>query len=727
MPLLFSNTEFRAAIFLSNGASLPALASPGHVPRGLQEASALAEYRSIQRESDPELRGEALLSLAIRQEQNGNLLGAAELYQGIASGDAGEVSAGLRRRAAERRDALAGTGSFGLRAEFLARRLAQEATDPSALLGMAVAGGVFRLTRLATLQALVGGTGTGVFSRGLAARAVAGFAGFALEAPAFALSSRGLREALGRPQDWSGGALGRDLVSAYLVLGGLRVAGGASSLALSRLGLGSGPRGILPGLVQQGGTLAGIVLGHRLEQWTGLRPAQDGANTLLDSLATLLQFHVAGRLTRSALGSSFEAWERGMDLRAELLGRQGEGSRASLSAAAGPGLALAAVSPWPQARAAESPELGLPVVMMNGANDGKGPRPPSPRPASALGGTGRPARDSGAHPEVDAFLQGAAHPELGLRAFLDGLPIAATLARLDGKGGFDRIFLVNRQFTELFGYDEAAAGRHPLPYFFSASNSSLPIAELWNLLRSGVFHPSPRDFRCLDGNVRRVWSSGLVRNVYGQNLAFGFYQAYDPAQPTAPAPLPVLKALQAADSARRLVPHADGTLELRSEIDLSLHLTNPNSDLIRQLLDGDLRLRVTALQSPAADDRSAALIAGLNLATHRLPVPEGRRVFLEWVGPYGSRLGSALVENRRGTFATASEASPPPAPGARRGLERTPTPERESTVPPLPASPAPKRGGLLAEVQRTLGQIRYPQADPPPPPPKGSGKKGSEK
>ncbi|MCC7345745.1 MAG: hypothetical protein IT573_12475, partial [Deltaproteobacteria bacterium] len=47
----------------------------------------------------------------------------------------------------------------------------------------------------------------------------------------------------------------------------------------------------------------------------------DGATMLTDSLAMLLQFNVAGRLTRSAFGPRFAAWERGLDLQSEALAR----------------------------------------------------------------------------------------------------------------------------------------------------------------------------------------------------------------------------------------------------------------------------------------------------------------------------------------------------------------------------------------------------------------------
>src|SRR5262249_25399574 len=118
--------------------------------------------------------------------------------------------------------------------------------------------------------------------------------------------------ALGREQDYS--QLGREIASSYLLLGGLRVSGIAANA------LGSGIR-IRPiqGVIQQAGMLGGILLGHGLEESFQLRAHQAGATTLVDSLALLLQFNVAGNLTRHAFGEGFHAWEQGLELQSRYL------------------------------------------------------------------------------------------------------------------------------------------------------------------------------------------------------------------------------------------------------------------------------------------------------------------------------------------------------------------------------------------------------------------------
>jgi len=264
-------------------------------PEGMLGSPALRrELESLARESDPRLYSEGLFGVALRQEQENHLESALQIYQALESAPLHEVS----QRARARREAITGRGSFGARAEFLLRRVADEAADPSTLFAMGAAGAIFRMTRLATLSRLAGIAQPGFLTRLLGASRMASLVGFAVEAPAFTLLSRGSREILGRSQDWSLPGLGRDLASSYLLLGGLRLTGALGQT----IGAWSGASPLRQALFQQGSTLTGILLGHRLEAALGLRPQVEGATVLADSLAMLLQFHVAGRLT----GAVFE-------------------------------------------------------------------------------------------------------------------------------------------------------------------------------------------------------------------------------------------------------------------------------------------------------------------------------------------------------------------------------------------------------------------------------------
>ncbi|MCE9625780.1 MAG: hypothetical protein K8R69_10090 [Deltaproteobacteria bacterium] len=302
------------------------------------DAPERAELSSLATESDPELYLEGLYSFALRQEQAGREEIAAEIYSQIQTNAANSP---FQARASQRLDALQGRGSNGARAEVLLRQLTRQSSEPTALLGMLVAGSVFRMTRFTVLSRLAGSTTGNILTRGFGARALAGVAGFALEAPAFTLTQRLAGQALGREQDWSASGLRRDLASSFLVLGGLKLAGWAGASLYRRSGASSG---LSQTLFHQGATLGGIYLGHGLEQWTGLRPHRDGATTFVDSLATLLQFHVVGRFGASVSGEGVARWERGLDLRTEILARENVPSRVRLpqlaAAPAGGGLSL---------------------------------------------------------------------------------------------------------------------------------------------------------------------------------------------------------------------------------------------------------------------------------------------------------------------------------------------------------------------------------------------------
>lgn len=687
--------------------------------RALGEAG-YAEYRSLLSDPDAGLRAEGLLHFARRQELSGNLAVAAELYQGLET-EGAETPAAVAARARAQRDAILGVGDGGRRAEFLLRRLALEACDPAGIAGMVLAGGVFRVTRLAALSRLAATPSLGLFSRGFLARATAATAAFALEAPAFTLGSRAAHQVLGREVDWSGRALARDFASSYLVLGGLKVAGWAGGAAYR--GLAGSAEALqarpLQALFQQGGMFGGILFGHWLEAEAGLRPRQAGATTLVDSLAMLAQFNVAGRLASRALGEGFHARERALDLQTEALARSLPLMR-PLAPRLAPQPALAAVG----AEAASSGAVhdlirGAQILQMSIFKDGKGPRSPE-APGARESGVTRSAEprvsSEAMTEEVDYFLRGVENPELGLRAFLDSLPIAAAVARIKGEDGFGRIFVVNQKFTDLFGYSERQAGEHPITHFFSLKSAPFIAARIWTILRGGVFQATKMDFLCRDGSYRQIWGSGVVRNVYGETLAFGFYQPRDESQATQPQVLPSLKVFQAADPSRLPSLDAQGFFELRSTIELSLQLTNPESPLIRHFMERDLSVRVTVPDNYATQNYAESLTRGLNLLTRRTQVPVGRRFSVELVDSMGRRHSFLQWLKRPEGFVPAEISSPAGAAPARPS----------SGV--MPAAPRAPRPGIFSEVTRALSNIRPGTEERPSNPPNTDpGKKGPDR
>jgi len=282
------------------------------------------EWRAILQEPDEALFHEALWSFAGKQERAEAPERAAELYAYLVEAAAASQP-DLARRARERLAFLQGRGPVGMRVESLMQRFSREACDPAALTAMALAGSVYRLTRAGALSRLLASSAANPLTRGFGARALAAVSGFALEAPVFTLSGKATGAALGRPQAWDAASFRRELASSYLVLGGLKLAGWGSGTAYRRIAdsVGAVRERPLRVLFQQGGMFSGILLGHSLEERLGLRPRQDVATTLTDSLATLLQFHVAGRLTRRAFGEGFHRWERGLDALAERVAQGG--------------------------------------------------------------------------------------------------------------------------------------------------------------------------------------------------------------------------------------------------------------------------------------------------------------------------------------------------------------------------------------------------------------------
>ena len=351
------------------------------------------ELLALGRERDPALFWEGLLGFAQRQEAAGQLELAVRVYSAMV---AAEPVPPLGIRAQARLDAITGRGAGGARAEFLLRRLAHEASEPTALFAMGVAGTAFRLTRLATLSRLAATPAGNFLTRGFGARAAASLTGFAVEATVFPYAGRLANEALGRHQDWSARAQLRDVASSFIVLGGLKLSGWAAGAAFQRVhGINpltgqaqrlTGLTGLSQRLVPQAGMLGGIVLGHHVEERLGLREPVDGATTMIDSLAMLLQFNVAGRLTQHAFGARFHAWERRLDQQAEILARGNHGTHPlggerlgalrNFLSTFGPRPALAAVggprAPEGPAGTRASDVLSRPQILMMEAREGEG-------------------------------------------------------------------------------------------------------------------------------------------------------------------------------------------------------------------------------------------------------------------------------------------------------------------------------------------------------------------
>lgn len=260
----------------------------------------LPELVLLRRERDPGLRGEGLLSLAGRIVRDGRDDLAVPLYSELSRDFA--FSPSIRERARTRLAALRGEGELGPRSEILLSRFLEQATDPVALFAMTVAGTAFRATRWFLLGRLAANPSANRFVRGIGARALAGLAAFGMEATAFPLAARMGGAVLGRESEWSAPLLGRELASSFLMLGALRAGGLLAGPLAHRVSL-------FRPAIQQAGMFGGILLGHELETRAGLRQRMGGPMALMESFSTLLQFNVAGSLSRNLLGEGIRRWE----------------------------------------------------------------------------------------------------------------------------------------------------------------------------------------------------------------------------------------------------------------------------------------------------------------------------------------------------------------------------------------------------------------------------------
>lgn len=181
---------------------------------------------------------------------------------------------------------------------------------------MGAAGLAFRLTRAATLSRLALSP-AGFFTRGLGLRAGGALAGFGVETLAFTAVGKGGAALFGEPVDLSPRAWARDWAAGALTLGALKGAGALTQAGLRRWAAGEGALAAATrSFAPQAAMFGGILLAHRLEESLGWRSASSHAVRVGDALATLVHFHVGGRLAGALFGRRFKALEAGLDLQA---------------------------------------------------------------------------------------------------------------------------------------------------------------------------------------------------------------------------------------------------------------------------------------------------------------------------------------------------------------------------------------------------------------------------
>lgn len=275
---------------------------------GLSRAEG-AEFRSLSRETQPEILVTYLLNFGTRLAQAGKAGIAAELFASFLNfAKQAEVSSAPFRHLLvpmERRlKALLGQGSNALRAEVLLRSFAETATDFKMIVPMMAGSLVYRALRAGMATRLALSSSANLITRGVGARLVAGMTGFAGELPAFVLSSRALSALSGDSHSGESASLGKDLTLAVLTLAALKlsVLAGQKVHQLSRgldVPLASWSRTALPAVSM----MLGMSAAHLLAEASGLRPPVDDATTFLDSIAALVGLGVGAHLGGRIFGS----------------------------------------------------------------------------------------------------------------------------------------------------------------------------------------------------------------------------------------------------------------------------------------------------------------------------------------------------------------------------------------------------------------------------------------
>lgn len=248
-------------------------------------------------------------------EARGNLLGAMAAYQAL-------LTTSQSSAAQARLDALMGKSSPGARFEVLLGDFSKQATDCRMILPMMAGTFSYGMTRAASL---------GFFGRYRSiaqTRRLAALAGFGVEVPVFSFSARALHQWSGDPVSWEGKEVWRDLASAGMTLGLLKIAGGMGHRAHGKLSVAyPALSGASQWLLPQGAAYSGLLAAHGLETWVGLRERVAGENVALNSLATLVSLGVGAKLGNAILGPSLTPFSQEYQLRSEVGLRQFSNSK----------------------------------------------------------------------------------------------------------------------------------------------------------------------------------------------------------------------------------------------------------------------------------------------------------------------------------------------------------------------------------------------------------------
>lgn len=252
----------------------------------LPDSGFRTQLNSLLKNPDPTSFQEELLQfgLGLRAQGDGEL--AAEIFSYLLD----EKSApGVRSEAERQRNALSGTGAAGERAEFLLTRFVSDTMAAKTVVPMLAAGLAGSAVRAFSWGRLASTPGT-FLSRGLAARALAGGAGFAAEGLAFA--SLGRAFAANPSRNFSA-----DLASSFLSLGVFKLVGKA------------------PAVLRFPAQVGGLLASQKLEAAFGLRPDAARDVAFLDALTAAVGMSIGSHLGRGLTGPRYAALLGEMEMR----------------------------------------------------------------------------------------------------------------------------------------------------------------------------------------------------------------------------------------------------------------------------------------------------------------------------------------------------------------------------------------------------------------------------
>ncbi len=303
------------------------LEETGALGAGLSAAQR-SHLEALRKERDEGAFFRGLLDFAGILERDGKSDSACVVYTAIVDA----VREGVIRKEAESRlGAVQGSGAFAPRFEFLLKRLVKDATNPATILPMMAGSMAFGLVRGAALSRLASVAKCGFFTRGMGARFAAASAGFSVEVPTFALSSRAMRHASSEAGLGPESTVEQDLAGAAITLGLLKSLSFLGQIGFQKLhgmradGVVTRLRGWVPAshfVFTQGAMFTGLTAAHKAEERLGLRPRVDGGTFAIDTLASMVSLGIGAHLGHRALGEGFARWNRELNHHAKEMERK---------------------------------------------------------------------------------------------------------------------------------------------------------------------------------------------------------------------------------------------------------------------------------------------------------------------------------------------------------------------------------------------------------------------